>query len=52
MTWLDKSLLRNRYYKIHHDEHQFENMVLIATTDMTIEEAADQVEEYIKQQIK
>ena len=26
-------------------------MVLIATTDMTIEEAANQVEEYIKQQI-
>ena len=51
MTWLDRALLLNRYYKIYHDEHQFENMVLIDTTDMTIEEAANQVEEYIKQQI-
>ena len=27
-------------------------MVLIDTTDITIEESADQVEEYIKQQIE
>lgn len=51
MTWLDKSLLRNRYYKIYHDEHQFENMFLIDTTDMTADEAANQVEAYITQQI-
>ncbi len=51
ISWLDMALLRNRYYKTYHDEHQFPNMILIDTTDMTIDKAANQVEAYIRQQI-
>ena len=51
MSWVEMAVLRNRYFKTYHDEHPFRNMIIIDTTDMTIEEAANQVEAYIKQQI-
>ena len=51
MSWAEMAVLRNRYFKTYHDEHPFRNMILIDTTDLTIDEAANQVEAYIKQQI-
>ncbi len=51
ITWLDMALLQNRYYKTYHDEHQFPNMLLMDTTDMTVDEEANQVEAYVKKQI-
>lgn len=50
-TWLDMAVTRNKYFKIYHDEHQFKNTFLIDITNMSVEEAADKVEEYINNQI-
>lgn len=50
-TWGDMAVLRNQYFKIYHDEHEFPNMVLIDTTDRTVDEAANQVEAYIQRQM-
>lgn len=51
ITQTEMMLLRNRYFKIYHDEHEFQNMILIDTTDMTVSEIADRIEAYIKEQI-
>lgn len=51
MSWVEMAVLRNRYFKTYHDEHPFCNMIIIDNTDMTADEAADQVEAYITQQI-
>lgn len=52
ISWGEMAVLRNRYFKTYHDEHMFRNMILIDTTNMTIDEAANQVETYIMQQMK
>lgn len=48
MTWLDMSITRNDYLKKYYDEHQFVKMFLIDTTEMTKEQVAIAVDDYIE----
>ena len=52
ITRLDMALLRNRYFKTYHEEHAFENMLLLDTTRLTADETAERLDTYIKEQIR
>ncbi len=48
---LDLALTQNTYFIRYHNDHQFANMVLIDTSNLTAKETADRIHAYMMEQI-